>query len=279
MLMTKDKKAPSRGIVTDMTTITPDIAKAWMEQNTKNRGRSDSTIGKYACDMANGDWQLTGDAIRFSASGRLIDGQHRLLACIRSNTNFDTFVIYGLPDDVQDVVDIGKARTISDMLSLRGLANARRVSSALRALLIYKADAMVYRASTFSHAEITHALERHPNITKSVSMVSNKVPRTFPLAAISFLHYSATFLLRKPDRAQAMADVLHSGKPDYEGCAMHAFRERVIRQNPGDARVPQHVSAWTLFNAWNSFDKRAPVTLLRWQKTSVDIHGLERNVL
>ena len=62
-------------------TITPSMAKAWMETNKQNRSFSRSTALKYAADMKAGLWQETHqNAIAFYEDGRLADGQHRLSA-------------------------------------------------------------------------------------------------------------------------------------------------------------------------------------------------------
>ena len=98
--------------------ITPDMAKVWLDKNVKNRKLQRHTTSKYARDMLAGAWQVTGDAIRFDVHSNLLDGQHRLKACIEAGVPFETFVIYGLPTQTQDVMDIGKIRSATDTLAL-----------------------------------------------------------------------------------------------------------------------------------------------------------------
>lgn len=63
-------------------TITPEKAKTLLVMNTKNRKLSRKLVQKYASDMAAGRWPYNGDPIRVSVSNVLLDGQHRLEACI-----------------------------------------------------------------------------------------------------------------------------------------------------------------------------------------------------
>jgi hypothetical protein len=61
--------------------------------------------------MTNGDFQFTGDPIKFTGDGELIDGQHRLAAVQQSGLTLEFTVVRGLPREAQDVVDIGAGRT------------------------------------------------------------------------------------------------------------------------------------------------------------------------
>lgn len=49
--------------------------------------------------MRNGNWKANGEAIKFSSTGRLLDGQHRLRACVKEQVPFTTLVIRGLEDE------------------------------------------------------------------------------------------------------------------------------------------------------------------------------------
>ena len=65
-------------------TITPAQAKKLLERNTNNRPVSKPHV-KFLCGVIRrGEWKLNGDAIRFN-SERLVDGQHRLAACIETD--------------------------------------------------------------------------------------------------------------------------------------------------------------------------------------------------
>lgn len=151
----------------EFVTVSPDVAAVWLQTNTHNRRLSRGVVGKYAADMAAGRWRLTGDAIRFDTNKRLIDGQHRLAACVKSGKPFETLVIYGVAPEDQEFVDLGKSRNAIDVLALRGMQSTHRLSSALRMILTYRDDAVANRGRQYPVSEITACLERHPNITKS----------------------------------------------------------------------------------------------------------------
>ena len=57
------------------------------------------------------NWSLTGETIKFGTDGLLKDGQHRLYACIRANTPFDTHAIFGINPETFQHIDVGKKLT------------------------------------------------------------------------------------------------------------------------------------------------------------------------
>ena len=65
--------------------IGPDQAKAYLALNQVNRKVNSADVERYAEEMRMGRWKgVSGETIKISKSGRLLDGQHRLLAIIKS---------------------------------------------------------------------------------------------------------------------------------------------------------------------------------------------------
>src|SRR5215207_4207198 len=97
--------------------ITPALAELILEHlNLKNRKRRTSSVRIYSAEMENGNWGLSGDTIKFCRkterdAPRLLDGQNRLAACVRSGVPFETHVVFGIEPDVFDRIDSGKRRT------------------------------------------------------------------------------------------------------------------------------------------------------------------------
>lgn len=114
-------------VVAHVVSVTPAIARRWLDSNVNNRKKSQPQVARYAADMAAGDWVFTGDPIRFHKSGTLIDGQHRLseIAAIKdAGFSVPMIVIEGLGDDAQYAMDQGKKRTTGDQLSLTGMSGS-----------------------------------------------------------------------------------------------------------------------------------------------------------
>ncbi|HMB94089.1 MAG TPA: hypothetical protein VKP65_24785 [Rhodothermales bacterium] len=104
--------------------MTPTLASAWLEKNTHNRPRQTRLVNRYAQLMTEGRWLVTSDAIAFDTSGRLVNGQHRLGAIVKSGTAQTMLVARGLAPDVFQVIDYGKKRSAADTLAVEGYKNA-----------------------------------------------------------------------------------------------------------------------------------------------------------
>jgi hypothetical protein len=264
----------------DIATVTPDIARAWLDQNAKNRKPTMAHIKAMARDMKNGKWRLTGDAIRFSVSGNLIDGQHRLMACIEAGTPFTTIVLYGLPDDAQQFIDLGKSRSAADYLSMDGFANANQVQAAARLLLAWKnghSHISGGQIGRFTVAETLECVRRHPALAASVRISAGKFG--FPSSVTAVLHYAGTHLIGYPDRAEAMLDVLRTGVPDYPGDPIHRLRDRFLRSRHDTTRlIPRNQVAPYCIHAWNAFARRTPLEVVKLPK-EVFIKGLKLDML
>ena len=99
-------------------TITPEIARQMLIHNGANRKLRQPRVEKYANDMRNGNWHLTGQAITFAKDGKLLDGQHRLSAVILADTPVDFLVVTDA--DSVATYDCGLSRSIADQLYLSG---------------------------------------------------------------------------------------------------------------------------------------------------------------
>ena len=87
------------------TKITPEMAKEFLAANAQNQRKvNKSRVAKYAGEMLNGTWIYNGESIVITESGKLIDGQHRLLAVIESDIEIEVALITDVPDE-QDGID------------------------------------------------------------------------------------------------------------------------------------------------------------------------------
>lgn len=104
-------------ITTEVRRLTPADAKELLASNHVNRKSREQAVLVFRRDMESGSWRMTGEAIKISRSGALLDGQHRLMALAGAKVEYIEFlVVSGLEDDVQKVMDSGSARSAQDAL-------------------------------------------------------------------------------------------------------------------------------------------------------------------
>jgi hypothetical protein len=116
-------------------TITPQTAKEWLAKNSVNRKLRRARVAMYAKQMKAGKWRLTGETIVFSPDGLLLQGQHRLAACIESQTEFESIVVRGIPVEAMALMDSGLARSAGDTLSLVHVTNPNNTAAVIRLIL------------------------------------------------------------------------------------------------------------------------------------------------
>ncbi len=99
--------------------ITPERAKKLLERNINVRPMMEREVARYCAILTAGAWGLNGETIKLDRDGNLVDGQHRLEACIRTGIPFWSAVARCVPPDG---VDEGARRTAGQLLSGRGIA-------------------------------------------------------------------------------------------------------------------------------------------------------------
>lgn len=111
-------------------------AKHYLTLNVRNRNLRQHRVNRYAEQMTRGQWKETGDPIRFSVSGQLLDGQHRLAAIIAADVTIKAIVVRDVADDVFPVLDSGLGRQPGDSLGSGHEKAASHKAAATRQLIV-----------------------------------------------------------------------------------------------------------------------------------------------
>ena len=127
---------PSGSVVREMP---PKLAEFILkEKNPRNRPINPTKVVGLSKELSQNKWLLNGETLKFSDERFLIDGQHRLEACVRSNTAFIAHIIFGIDKDSFQTIDIGKKRDGSDTLAMMGVPNYRSASTIIRMIIAYE---------------------------------------------------------------------------------------------------------------------------------------------
>lgn len=105
-------------IETKLETITPDLAQELLKSNIKNRSISPKLVEKYANDMRDNLWGLTHQGIALYDDYTIADGQHRLMAIVKSNMSQRMLVTYGLTKDQSVEIDVHRPRSMIDGIKI-----------------------------------------------------------------------------------------------------------------------------------------------------------------
>ena len=162
----------------EMTVMTPSRAAELLLCNRNNRSVSSRLVTRYARDMASGNWQTNGSAVVLNGDGSLLDGQHRLMACVEADVPFTTLLIRGVGTDAMATIDTGRSRKLSDVLTMRGEERAKTLASVLRYSIIWGhvgPGEIPMRAAGWnpSHSELLDFLERYPE-ARDVTVIADR---------------------------------------------------------------------------------------------------------
>ena len=238
--------------------ITPAIAKEMLRYNSANRPLHEYKVAQYTRDMENGNWVFNGDPIRFSSDRVLLDGQHRLAACIRSKTAFDTNVVGHLPTSVMGTIDRGKSRTVGDLFGIRGEESPLSLASAARWLWrILQGPTFIWSAGYVpTQAELDSVLIKYPELRRSVAFTTTGDAKAFLVPTMGRGRPAAVHCIIQRNYPQAADDfftALMTGENLNKKSPVKVLRDRVTRTALPKAHRPDWEIVYLLVRAWNAF--------------------------
>lgn len=223
-------------------TITPDQAAELLASMRRNRAPRKRTVQNYAAEMKASRWHMTGAAIVIDQNGCVVDGQHRLRACVLSGVPFTTLVVRGVDPVSQDFMDIGAKRTAGDALGMRDVKASGTAASALsyveRWMTVGHLNA-TGRVLPFTPADAVRWNDEMPGVAKLAAggaTGSKFLRRLVPLSgliAVQFIAQAADL-----DVAEDFFDGVARGAGLESGDPRHAARERLIKESLTMKSIP-----------------------------------------
>lgn len=244
-------------------TITPAVAGKWLLSNHNNRPLNRVHVNELVTALRAGHWALNGETIKFSADGRLLDGQHRLHACVLANLPFPSYVTFGLEERSFATIDTGKPRGAKDVLAIQGERETSRLASGARiAFLIDRRRIHIGRISV-TNTDVIDYLEANPGLRNFID--SSKGLRQFFGAAvycgIRYLTYRS-----HPELCDSFWEAVGSGTGLAERSPARLLRERMIA-NMGSTSKLRPLDTYALvIKAWNAHVAGRELGALRWTK-------------
>ncbi len=242
-------------------TVTPQEAALWLDtKNSRNRPISQSTVDRYVQEMRAGNWKMNGQSVIFGVSGQLLNGQHRLKACVAANMPFTTVVVYGIADETFDTIDDGNKRSLPDVLAIRGEGLPILLAAGVRFLWIYATGQIETRdlrkGKIATKAVLEDTLNKHPGLRSSVKFYSMLKARSggmlIPSGMAIGLHY--LFAIVEEKKADEFFTRFQSGLELTEGHPIAILRARLIAgQTAASTKLTNAAMYYYTVTAWNHF--------------------------
>lgn len=234
--------------------IGPSEATRILERNTANRPVRDRVVRTYARDMKAGRWRQTGEAIKISASGALLDGQHRLWAIIESGATLPLMVVRGVDPEAQQVMDTGAKRSVHDHLHFKGKQNTRVLAAAARLALTEPGAGFVEEAvENPSPAEIEEFIDAHePGISEAASRSTSYIPDVPMIPSVLAVAWMRMVAI-DPDAAREFWDAIKEQRTHGTGDPRLALSKRLHNAKMQRSRIPQRQMLSLVFRSWNAW--------------------------
>lgn len=238
--------------------ISPEVAAHWLETfNAYNRSLRRGHIARLTRDMQDGMWQgLNAETICFDTQGRLIDGQHRLSACVNSGIPIISLVVRGVPDDCYMTKGIGAKKHLADFLHPEGHKNALLLASTARIVALWM-DGNLHQIKNDAVyptvARQNEIVQIYPELQEVVDWVaSKKGVRDILTPTFACLICFAGRLTRNGPLALAFLERLAMGAGVFDNEPVFHLRKFLLANKSSKRRFQQpHILA-LLIKTWNA---------------------------
>lgn len=248
--------------------ITPELAKKMLGKMVLNRSVSHHRVHQYAADMRNGKWMLSPHGIVFDAEGKLIDGQHRLLAIIEFGSTVPMNVTTGTSPDLFRVIDTGQARSRGQIAHIGGVPNANAVTSIVNHVHLIRHS--VGRecvgpngAAPLSMSDFLDMIRSDDRYVYSSRIAGNaqKMCKALTHTPMGAVHYLAS--LNHPREADSFVRGIGDGDGLRRGDPRFAVRERMIARASSQKKESIYVIDWWFIAAWNAYIDGREMKIIR----------------
>lgn len=251
--------------------VTPEMAKKYLDKNKGNRKLTERNTQFFYQQMATGKWMLAADPIKFGEDGRLLDGQHRLKALIKYGKPLEMFIAEGLSDNVFSVLDTGRNRNASDILSIKGYKSFNALSATAKSILMFNAGVYSDHNKTSkdfraSNQMILEFVEKNPRLHEDINYV-NAIYRRFRYLGFSRL-VMLYFLLSKKnaEKADEFFEKYSTGIDLNQDSPIRILRERFILDSQNKTKLTLRDKTAIFIHAWNAYISNKKIERIKLTK-------------
>lgn len=242
--------------------VTPHMAGEWLATQHDNRRLKDFKVAEWAHEMAEGRWKPIPQPIMFDQFKRLIDGQHRLTAVVRSGATVQMWIAYNVPGDLRRYVDSGTPRSAADVLQMEhGVTSRVAVAATAKSVLLYESapDAIWNSKAVVGKQEIIDEVVMHADqYATSVAMGLAATRTTASGIYLTRNSYAALWVLVQRHGSVDLWNEWHEGVST--GAMLTPGDPRLSLRNARGTRWGGgQSSVLACIKTWNAYVKNEPL--------------------
>lgn len=256
-------RGPSKTNSPKVVVITPDDAMGLLESNQQNRPLDHQHVMRLARQMTDGKWKFNGDTIKISVGRDILDGQHRLWACVESKIEIETIVVYDIEPDAFSTIDtLRKTRSGADILSLMGADRHRKATATALSWLIRwqrkVLDSYKEPKNRIENSDIEDAYRNNPSIVRAAERTA-KLRSIYNTGVLAFFYYVLTN--RNSELAERMVSTLENPAGVSINDPFYRLRLHMMSEKRKDA---VHTIA-LMVKAANAASENRELKMLLWR--------------
>lgn len=249
--------------------LTPQIAKDLLAANLRNRALRPRAVQNLAEAIRRGEWIFDGSPIRISADNVLLDGQHRCAAVVEADTEVETMMITGLPEDAQLVMDSGRSRRFADYLKIVGVADYNSAAACCRLLWNYNKGVLGWRGDWKRRPEPSYQqlLDYHSQYGDLIDIGLTQARRLRREVTVNRTSAAVAYLLLAfvdNDDADDFFEKFRSGTNLDERDPILALRRLLFNRERKMAMSAEYQLA-VIIKAWNFYRAGVPIQQLMYR--------------
>ena len=267
-------------IETAIIDITPEMAEEWLDYNRQNRKIRTGRVDRYADLMRDGEWMVSPDAIAFSYTDKLINGQHRLkaIAQLDQGESIQCMVMFGLDPAAFKISDVGIKRSGADVLRIEGFKSAEEMAAVCRLLALWHQgrleelhryenvrNSVIVDIATACRERLTSTIEK---VGANKQALNGLMPRS--LMAFAYFAYKPTF----PEQAEHFLTHVLKGESPMGLNWSEMFENEDVKNpvqllrekmRPNYKELSRKAKLVLLVKAMNAYCLQRPLKQLRWR--------------
>lgn len=255
--------------------VTPSLAAKYLEANIMNRHANEPTVLHYANQMRKGDWKEdTGECIKISKEGVILDGQHRLMAVIKANKPIYFHIAMDMDKEVFDVLDTGKCRSAGDVFKIQGIKYATSTPAIINYYHLFKKEQYhkgIAKNGKLSNSQLLAMYEEKAEywnaIVNKAETFSSSFSRVISSALFGGIY--ATLLDINPSKALPFLEQFSTGR-NITNESIHVLRDKLIADRVSNSKMSPALKMAFIIKTWNAFVTDRNLKVLRFDKVKED---------
>lgn len=252
---------------TRLVLVTPELAAQWLASNTRNRKVVQSAVDAFVLLLKNGEFRVTHQGPAIAPDGTLLDGQHRLLAVVKSGISVLMNVSLDVPLSAMEAIDTGGCGTRKPH-EVIAIADGTRTDMLFRSTvnaahrIVHGVSAQGSGRRKLTVADLREAIRVHGDSARSILGIEcgrnhDRITQAPSNGVLTIMHRIY------PEKSLEFSKLLRSGLGMHERHPVHVLRQFVLLRYRPDGGTARDDLADRTFSAFDAFRRGSDRHIVR----------------